>query len=84
MSRPARPEDVDEICAALQETWCGTCWGDVPTRLVPHRDRGRDFVLYRNPHKTAIDPLTGQLAEVIRNAWRACAAKSLVKKPLGS
>jgi hypothetical protein len=62
--RPARPEDVDEICGALPETWFGTSWGDVPTWLVPHRpDRGsggRGFVLYRKPHKTAVDPSTGE------------------------
>lgn len=128
----ARPEDVDAICAALPETWLGTSWGDVPTWLVPHREKGRGFVLYRKPGKTAIDPATGEmyddllviraadeadklalvegdgpfftiphfngynavlvqlsrldeitrdeLAEVITDAWRACASKTLVKK----
>lgn len=132
MSRPATPEDVDQICAALPETWQGTSWGDVPTWLVPHRDKGRGFVLYRKPHKSAIDPETGEfyddllvirtansddktalvegpgpfftiphfngynavlvqlsrlgeisrdeLAEVITDAWRACASKSLAKQ----
>ena len=136
MSRPAAPEDVDAICAGLPETWFGTSWGDVPTWLVPHRrDRGsggRGFVLYRKPHRTAIDPQTGEmyddllvirtanaddkealvagdgpfftiphfegynavlvqlsrlgevsrdeLAEVITEAWRACAPKTLVKQ----
>ena len=141
MSRPARPEDVDAICGALPETWFGTSWGDVPTWLVPHRvrdgqDKGRGFVLYRKPHKTAVDPATGEpyddllvirtaneddtlalveadgpfftiphfqgynavlvqlsrlgeisrdeLAEVITEAWRACAPKSLVKRHLGA
>ena len=136
MSRPAAPDDVDTICAALPETWFGTSWGDVPTWLVPHRVRdgekkGRGFVLYRRPHKTAVDPATGEmyddllvirtandddkralveadgpfftiphfngynavlvqlsrlgeisrdeLAEVITDAWCACAPKSLVK-----
>jgi hypothetical protein len=131
-SRPAVPADVDAICAALPETWFGTSWGDVPTWLVPHRDKGRGFVLYRQPHKTAVDPETGEmyddllvirtanagdkealvaddgpfftidhfrgynavlvrlsrlgeisrdeLAEVITDAWRACAPKSLVKR----
>ena len=67
MSRRARPEDVEEICGALPETWFGTSWGDVPTWLVPVRaagqlgkdDKGRGFVLYRKPHKTAVDPGTG-------------------------
>jgi hypothetical protein len=139
MSRPAAPEDVDAICGALPETWFGTSWGDVPTWLVPHRrDRGsggRGFVLYRKPHKTAVDSATGEmyddllvirtpnaddkqalveadgpfftiahfegynavlvqlsrlheitrdeLEEVITDAWRACASKSLVKQHLG-
>jgi len=136
MSRAARPEDVDEICGSLPETWFGTSWGDVPTWLVHHRVRdgvrqGKGFVLYRKPHKSAIDPETGEmyddllvirtpteadklalvegegpfitidhfkgynavlvqlsrlgeigrdeLAEVITDAWRTCAPKSLVK-----
>lgn len=63
--RPARPEDVDPICAALPETWFGTTWGDVPTWLVLHamrggERRGRGFVLYRHPSSTAIDPATGE------------------------
>lgn len=59
----ARPEDVDEICRGLPETWFGTSWGDVPTWLVPLRekgDKGRGFVLYRKPHKSALDPVTGE------------------------
>lgn len=66
--RPAAPEDVDAICAALPETWFGTSWGDVPTWLVPQKaseraqeGKGRGFVLYRKPGKTAIDPATGQM-----------------------
>ena len=61
-SRRARPADVDEICGGLPETWFGTSWGDVPTWLVPLRvkgDKGRGFVLYRKPHRTAVDPATG-------------------------
>ena len=133
----ATPEDVTAICAALPETRFGTSWGDVPTWLVPHRvrdgvDKGRGFVLYRKPHRTAVDPVSGEmyddllvirtandddkkalvegdgpffsiphfdgynavlvqlsrlgeisrdeLAEVITDAWCACAPKSLVKK----
>lgn len=61
-SRKARVEDVDEICGSLPQTWFGTSWGDVPTWLVrqkPDDTRGRGFVLYRKPHKSAIDPVTG-------------------------
>ncbi len=57
---PARVDDVDEICRALPGTWFGTSWGDVPTWLVPHRDKGRGFVLYRRPHRSALDPRTGE------------------------
>ncbi len=70
----ARPEDVDEICRGLPETWFGTSWGDVPTWLVPLRqpgDKGRGFVLHRKPHSTAIDPETGEQYDdliVIRTA----------------
>jgi hypothetical protein len=59
-TRRARPEDVEAICGALPGTWFGTSWGDVPTWLVPHRDKGRGFVLYRKPHRTAVDPETGE------------------------
>ena len=56
----ARPEDVDDICRGLPETTFGTSWGDVPTWLVPTGDKGRGFVLYRKPHKSAVDPATGE------------------------
>ncbi|MCW2710948.1 MAG: hypothetical protein JWR64_906 [Marmoricola sp.] len=62
-ARRARPEDVDEICRGLPETWFGTSWGDVPTWLVPLRvkgDKGRGFVLHREPHRSAMDPGTGE------------------------
>ncbi len=61
MSRPARPEDVDEICASLPETELGTSWGDRPTWKVPRGDKGKGFVLYRAPHKSAVDPDTGDM-----------------------
>ena len=61
MSRRARPEDVEDICAALPETELGTTWGDVPTWKVPRGDKGRGFVLYRKPHSTAVDPETGEM-----------------------
>jgi hypothetical protein len=86
MSEPARPEHVAEICAALPETWFGTSWGDVPTWLVPLRvkgDKGRGFVLHRKPHKTAVDPATGEPYDdllVIRTA-NADDTKALVDGP---
>ena len=61
-SSRARPGDVDEICRGLPETWFGTSWGDVPTWLVPGGTggKGRGFVLYRQPHRSAVDPATGE------------------------
>jgi hypothetical protein len=61
VSRPARPEDVDEICGSLPETELGTSWGDRPTWKVPRGDKGKGFVLYRAPHRTAVDPATGEM-----------------------
>jgi hypothetical protein len=60
VSRPARPEDVDEICASLPESELGISWGDRPTWKVPRGDKGKGFVLYRAPHRTAVDPETGE------------------------
>ena len=59
--RPARPEDIDEICGSLPEAELGTSWGDRPTWKVPRGDKGKGFVLYRAPHKTAVDPDTGEM-----------------------
>lgn len=61
MSRPASPDDVDVLCAELPETELGVTWGDVPTWVVPRGDKGKGFVLYRRPHRSAIDPETGEL-----------------------
>lgn len=61
MSRPATPDDIDEICAALPETELGISWGDRPTWKVPAGPKGKGFVLYRAPHPTAIDPETGEM-----------------------
>lgn len=58
--RPATPDDVDAICAALPETELGTSWGDVPTWKVPAGPKGKGFLLYRPPGSTAIDPATGE------------------------
>ena len=57
--RRARPEDVDEICAALPDTELGISWGDRPTWKVPRGPKGKGFLLYRAPGNTAIDPTTG-------------------------
>ena len=59
--RPARPEDIDEICGSLPETELGISWGDRPTWKVPRGDKGKGFVLYRMAHKTAVDPETGEM-----------------------
>jgi hypothetical protein len=60
-TRRARPEDVDAICTELPETELGTSWGDLPTWKVPRGEKGKGFLLYRAPHKTAIDPDTGEM-----------------------
>ena len=56
MSRPAGPDDVDEICRSLPEVELGTSWGDNPTYKV----RGKGFLMHRPPGPTAIDPATGE------------------------
>jgi hypothetical protein len=60
MSRPATPDDVAEICAALPDTELGISWGDRPTWKVPAGPKGKGFLLYRSPHQNALDPATGQ------------------------
>lgn len=59
--RPATPDDIDEICLALPEVELGISWGDRPTYKVPTGPKGKGFLLYRMPHKTAIDPDTGEM-----------------------
>lgn len=61
MTRRACAADIDEICSALPEVELGTSWGDVPTYKVPLGDKGKGFLLYRPPHKSAIDPATGEM-----------------------
>lgn len=61
MSRPATPDDIDRICRALPEVELGITWGDRPTYKVPVGDKGKGFVLFRMPHKTAVDPGTGEM-----------------------
>ena len=36
-------------------------WGDGPTWKVPAGEKGKGFLLYRMPHKTAVDPETGEM-----------------------
>lgn len=60
MSRPATPDDVDRICRSLPEVEFGTSWGDRPTYKVPTGEKGKGFLLYRAPDKTALDPATGE------------------------
>jgi hypothetical protein len=61
MGRPATPEDIDEIALSLPEVELGISWGDRPTYKVPKGPKGKGFVLYQMPHKTAIDPETGEM-----------------------
>lgn len=61
MGRPATPEDIDAICRELPEVELGTSWGDLPTYKVPTGPQGKGFLLYRMPHKTAVDPVTGEM-----------------------
>ncbi len=74
MSRPATSADVEALCLALPEVELGLSWGDRPTYKVPTGEKGRGFVLYRKPHKSAIDPRTGEEYDdllVIRTASEA-------------
>lgn len=57
MTRPATPEDFHEIAMGLPEVTLGITWGDRPTYLV----RNKGFLLRRMPHRTAIDPTTGEM-----------------------
>ncbi len=83
MSRPATPDDVDEICGTLPETELGISWGDVPTWKVPRGEKGKGFLLYRKPHPTAVDPETEELYDdllviIVRDA---AAKEELVQDP---
>jgi len=61
VARPATPDDVDAICGSLPETELGISWGDRPTWKVPRGVKGKGFLLYRMPHKTAVDPDSGEM-----------------------
>jgi len=84
MSRPASPDDIDPICMGLPEVEFGISWGDRPTYKVPAgHPKARGFLLHRMPHKTAIDPETGEMYDdllVIRTATSADKA-ALVEDP---
>jgi len=74
VTRPATPDDVGRICLSLPEVELGVSWGDRPTYKVPRGQKGRGFVLYRSPHKTATDPVTGEMYDdllVIRTPTEA-------------
>lgn len=61
MARKATPQDVDRIALSLPEVELGISWGDRPTYKVPKGDKGKGFLLHRMPHKTAVDPETGEM-----------------------
>ncbi len=61
MTRKATPEDVARIARSLPEVELGISWGDRPTYKVPKGEKGKGFLLHRMPHKTAIDPETGEM-----------------------
>ena len=56
----ATPADIAKLCLALPETELGESWGGRPTYQVPRGPKGKGFVIYRPPGKTAIDPATGE------------------------
>ncbi len=57
MTRRACSDDIHEICMSLPEVELGTSWGDRPTYKV----RGKGFLMHRAPHRTAVDPATGEM-----------------------
>ena len=81
--RPATPDDIDEICLALPETELGISWGDRPTYKVPRGPKGKGFLLYRMPHKTAVDPETGEMYDdlVVIITPTAAEKQALVEDP---
>ncbi|MBA3780993.1 MAG: MmcQ/YjbR family DNA-binding protein [Nocardioides sp.] len=46
---------------SLPEVELGISWGDRPTYKVPRGGKGKGFLLFRMPHKTAVDPDTGEM-----------------------
>jgi hypothetical protein len=56
----ASAADIALICEALPDVELGTSWGGRPTYKVPRGPKGKGFVLYRAPGKTAVDPSSGE------------------------
>ncbi|WP_226344284.1 MmcQ/YjbR family DNA-binding protein [Agilicoccus flavus] len=52
----ASAQDVDRIAGSLPGAELGISWGDRPTWKVA----GKGFLVYRAPHRTAVDPTTGE------------------------
>jgi hypothetical protein len=61
LAMKASPADVAAICSALPEVELGTSWGGRPTYKVPRGPKGKGFVIYRRPDKTAVDSRTGEM-----------------------
>jgi hypothetical protein len=57
----ATPGDIALICGSLPEVELGISWGDRPTYKVPRGPKGKGFLIYRAPGKTAIDPASGEM-----------------------
>ena len=83
MARRATPDDVEAICQGLPETVLGTSWGDVPTWKVPRGDTGKGFLLYRKPHKSAVDAETGEMYDdlLVVMVPNSAAKEALVQDP---
>jgi hypothetical protein len=79
----ASAADIALICGSLPEVELGTSWGDRPTFKVPTGGKGKGFVLYRAPGKTAIDPATGEMFDdlVVISVPNEAAKASLVQNP---
>jgi len=76
MTRRASADDIHEICMSLPEVELGTSWGDRPTYKV----RGKGFLLHRPPHRTAVDPRTGEMYDdlLVINTPSAAEKEALV------
>ncbi len=60
MSRAARTDDVDAICAGLPGAEKGISWGDRPTWFATGNAKPRSFVTHRATQKNVVDPATGE------------------------